>query len=150
MARRPTVVEVARHAGVSIASVSRVLNGIAARPETERRVRAAVAELGYVPNGAARNLVTYDDSGRVVRVTADVGPATDYDRVVDITYCYTAGTTPAGGCTTSAAGDRDKLVWQKDNLTGKATTYDYDGAGRLIEAAVTGGGTGIGFRWSTL
>lgn len=56
MTRRPTVVEVARRAGVSIASVSRVLNGIPARPETEARVRTAVAELGYVPDATGRSL----------------------------------------------------------------------------------------------
>ena len=56
MSRRPTVVEVARRAGVSIASVSRVLNGIPARPETEERVRTAVAELGYVPDATGRSL----------------------------------------------------------------------------------------------
>ena len=56
MSRRPTVVEVARRAGVSIASVSRVLNGIPARPETEQRVRSAVAELGYVPDATGRSL----------------------------------------------------------------------------------------------
>ena len=50
VSRRPTVVEVADRAGVSIASVSRVLNGKPARPDTEDRVRAAVAELGYVPD----------------------------------------------------------------------------------------------------
>ena len=54
--RRPTVVQVAQRAGVSIASVSRVLNGIPARRETEERVRAAVAELGYVPDAAGRTL----------------------------------------------------------------------------------------------
>jgi LacI family transcriptional regulator len=56
MSRRPTVVEVARRAGVSIASVSRVLNGIPARPDTEERVRTAVAELGYVPDATGRSL----------------------------------------------------------------------------------------------
>jgi LacI family transcriptional regulator len=54
--RRPTVVEVADRAGVSIASVSRVLNGKPARPDTEDRVRAAVAELGYVPDATGRAL----------------------------------------------------------------------------------------------
>jgi len=56
MSRRPTVVEVADRAGVSIASVSRVLNGIPARRATEERVRAAVAELGYVPDATGRAL----------------------------------------------------------------------------------------------
>ena len=47
---------VAKQAGVSIASVSRVINGTAARAETEERVRKAIAELGYQPNSAARAL----------------------------------------------------------------------------------------------
>ena len=51
----PTIYDVARAAGVSIASVSRVLNGQRnPRPETREAVLAAVAELGFVPDGAAR------------------------------------------------------------------------------------------------
>ena len=53
----PTIYDVARVAGVSIASVSRVLNGQRnPRPETRDRVQRAVAELGFVPDGAARAL----------------------------------------------------------------------------------------------
>ncbi|MFJ2960495.1 LacI family DNA-binding transcriptional regulator [Streptomyces sp. NPDC087270] len=52
----PTVETIAAKAGVSIASVSRVLNGHGARPNTVRRVEQAAAELGYVPNGVARSL----------------------------------------------------------------------------------------------
>jgi LacI family transcriptional regulator len=53
----PTIYDVARSAGVSIASVSRVLNGRRnPRPETRDRVLQAVAELGFVPDGAARAL----------------------------------------------------------------------------------------------
>ena len=52
-----TIYDVARHAGVSIASVSRVLNGHASpRPDTRERVLRAVEELGFVPDGAARAL----------------------------------------------------------------------------------------------
>ena len=54
--RRPTVVTVAKRAGVSIASVSRVLNGLSASPAMERRVRAATAALDYVPDTRARSL----------------------------------------------------------------------------------------------
>ncbi len=36
---------VAKQAGVSVASVSRVINGTAARADTEARVRKAIAEL---------------------------------------------------------------------------------------------------------
>jgi LacI family transcriptional regulator len=53
----PTIYDVARLAGVSIASVSRVLNGQRnPRPETRDRVLAAVTELGFAPDGAARAL----------------------------------------------------------------------------------------------
>lgn len=52
----PTVETIAERAGVSIASVSRVLNGRGARPETVRRVERAAAEVGYVPNAVARSL----------------------------------------------------------------------------------------------
>ncbi|WCB93413.1 Ribose operon repressor [Baekduia alba] len=52
----PTVDTVARAAGVSIASVSRVLNGLPASDEVADRVHAAVAEVGYQPNAAARSL----------------------------------------------------------------------------------------------
>ena len=53
----PTIYDVARAAGVSIASVSRVLNGQRnPRQETRDRVLRAVAELGFVPDGAARAL----------------------------------------------------------------------------------------------
>jgi LacI family transcriptional regulator len=56
-ARPPTIYDVARAAGVSIASVSRVLNGRRnPREETRQRVLEAVAQLGFVPDGAARAL----------------------------------------------------------------------------------------------
>lgn len=54
---KPTVADVARRAGVSPMTVSRVTNGAAGvLPETRRKVEAAIAELGYVPNPAARAL----------------------------------------------------------------------------------------------
>ena len=53
----PTIYDVARAAGVSIASVSRVLNGRRnPLPDTRERVERAVAELGFIPDGAARAL----------------------------------------------------------------------------------------------
>ena len=53
----PTVYEVAQAAGVSTATVSRVLAGNdRVRPDSRDKVLAAVAELGYVPSGAARDL----------------------------------------------------------------------------------------------
>ncbi|GAA5162478.1 LacI family DNA-binding transcriptional regulator [Pseudonocardia eucalypti] len=57
--REPAMIDVARLAGVSHQTVSRVLNDHPnVRAETARRVRAAIFELGYRPNRAARTLVT--------------------------------------------------------------------------------------------
>ena len=55
----PTSTDVARRAGVSRATVSYVLNDTAGGrvgEETRQRVRAAAAELGYIPHAAARSL----------------------------------------------------------------------------------------------
>lgn len=57
MAKTPTVYDVAARAGVSIATVSRVLRTPeAVRPTTRDRVLGAVTDLGYVPSGSARGL----------------------------------------------------------------------------------------------
>lgn len=53
---RVTITEVARRAGVSIASASRALNGHVASAETVEKVRRAAAELGYVADATARSL----------------------------------------------------------------------------------------------
>ncbi|OKI04876.1 LacI family transcriptional regulator [Streptomyces sp. CB02923] len=50
--------DVAERAGVSVATVSRVLNGRSPVAETRERVLAAVEELGYRPNNVARALRT--------------------------------------------------------------------------------------------
>lgn len=56
---RPTLEAVAARAGVSRATVSRVVNGGAGvRASLVEKVARAVEELGYVPNHAARTLVT--------------------------------------------------------------------------------------------
>lgn len=70
--KRITVQLVADHAGVSIASVSRVLNGLGASEEVASKVNASVAELGYVPNSAARSLKV-GRSDQIALAVADVG-----------------------------------------------------------------------------
>src|SRR5205085_1437375 len=62
--QRPTLWDVARAAGVSAKTVSRVLNGEAGvAADTTARVQAAIAELGFERNEAARQLRT----GRMAR-----------------------------------------------------------------------------------
>ncbi|MGW7529165.1 LacI family DNA-binding transcriptional regulator [Streptomyces sp. NPDC054783] len=51
-----TINDVAEAAGVSPATVSRVLNGGRVTPERAERVRRAAAELGFAPNRVARSL----------------------------------------------------------------------------------------------
>ncbi|MFV0252827.1 MAG: LacI family DNA-binding transcriptional regulator [Beutenbergiaceae bacterium] len=55
--RRPSVSDVARLAGVSVGTVSNVLNQPdRVAPATRERVQAAITELGFLPNASARQL----------------------------------------------------------------------------------------------
>src|SRR5512142_1058767 len=55
----PTLEEVAEHAGVSRATVSRVVNDSPkVSPEAKAAVERSIQALNYVPNRAARSLVT--------------------------------------------------------------------------------------------
>lgn len=71
--RQPvTLAEVAREAGVSPSTVSRILNGTAqVRAAKVAQVRAAVEKLGYKPNAFARGLAT-GASGSVGVLTQDI------------------------------------------------------------------------------
>jgi len=54
---RPTLQDVAQEAGVSIASVSRILNGVqSGSSETARRVHTAIRELNYKPSSSTKSL----------------------------------------------------------------------------------------------
>ncbi|MBX9613984.1 MAG: LacI family DNA-binding transcriptional regulator [Caulobacteraceae bacterium] len=60
-----TINDVARHAGVSPMTVSRVINGeTSVRDTTREKVAEAIRQLGYAPNAAARSLA----SARTVRI----------------------------------------------------------------------------------
>ena len=76
--RPPSMADVARVAGVSHQTVSRVLNDFPSiRPETRQRVLEAITLLGYRRNTAARTLAT-NRSGSIGVITADMshfGPA---------------------------------------------------------------------------
>ena len=58
MRRRPTIIDVAKLAGVSTATVSNVLDGDAwVASGTRAKVEDAVDQLGFVPNVLARTLI---------------------------------------------------------------------------------------------
>lgn len=76
--REPAMTDVARLAGVSHQTVSRVLNDHPnVRERTRMRVQAAITELGYRPNRAARVLATGTSQviGVVSRSSTLYGPA---------------------------------------------------------------------------
>lgn len=67
-----TLADVARRAGVSLASTSRALNGQVASAATVEKVHRAAAELGYIPDSAARSLRTRR-TGQLAFAVADIG-----------------------------------------------------------------------------
>ena len=70
--QRATILDVAARAGVHAATVSRTINvPEKVAPDTRRRVEAAVRELGFVPNRAARGLIT-GRTGNVAVIVPDI------------------------------------------------------------------------------
>ncbi|MFE9613897.1 LacI family DNA-binding transcriptional regulator [Streptomyces sp. NPDC006012] len=75
--RAPTLEDVAREAGVSRATVSRVVNGVRnVDPAIQEVVRRAIERTGYAPNRAARSLVTRR-AETVALVVSGAGDASD-------------------------------------------------------------------------
>ncbi|WP_433256878.1 LacI family DNA-binding transcriptional regulator [Streptosporangium sp. CA-135522] len=75
----PTLEDVARVAGVSRATVSRVINGIRnVDPAIQETVRQAISTTGYVPNQAARSLVTRR-TGAIALVVSGAGGESEDD-----------------------------------------------------------------------
>lgn len=73
----PTLEDVARVAGVSRATVSRVVNGVRrVDPALQDVVRAAIERTGYAPNRAARSLVTRR-AETIALVVSGAGDSTD-------------------------------------------------------------------------
>lgn len=88
--RRPLLRDVAREAGVSLKTASRVLNGDGTvSPERAERVRRAIAALGYVPSAVARQLRMGGEDGIATRdelVAAVMEYLTGYeDRAAHVT-----------------------------------------------------------------
>ncbi len=77
-ARAANIFDVARLAGVSHQTVSRVINGHpSVRPQTRERVEEAIKQLRYRPSTAARALVTRRSRnlGLIMPGSADYGPS---------------------------------------------------------------------------
>ncbi|MCW2165643.1 transcriptional regulator, LacI family [Microbacterium hydrothermale] len=105
--RAPSIRDVARLAGVSYQTVSRVINNSPAlRPETAAKVRSAIAELKFVPNQAARALAT--SRSKLIGV---LGPRTPTHGVASMVQAIESAARAAGyrltvtNLATSAADD---------------------------------------------
>ncbi len=85
-ARMPSIRDVARLAGVSHQTVSRVLNDHPSiRPETKAKVLDAIAVLDYRPNLAARALVTSKSNmlGILSATIGEFGPTSSIAGIED-------------------------------------------------------------------
>jgi LacI family transcriptional regulator len=70
--RRPTVTDVARAAGVSVATAGRVLGGYGnVKADLQTQVKAAAEKLGYSPNVVARSMRS-GSTGSIAFVGADI------------------------------------------------------------------------------
>ena len=70
-----TMADVARRAGVSLSTVSHVINETRyVKPETVEAVRAAVAEMGYTPNTLARSLARSATNSVGIAISAVSNP----------------------------------------------------------------------------
>lgn len=84
MERIATMRDVALRAGVSVTTVSRVVNAAGyVGADTRRAVEAAIAELGYVPSASARGLAARR-TGMLGLCLPDVGPVADLGRPVRV------------------------------------------------------------------
>lgn len=72
-ARRPTISDVAQVAGVSVKTVSRVINNVpTVRPELTEQVMAAIAELGFRRNEMASSLRSGSRTSTIGLITEDL------------------------------------------------------------------------------
>ncbi|MBR6665333.1 MAG: LacI family DNA-binding transcriptional regulator [Lachnospiraceae bacterium] len=82
-----SIKEVAKHAGVAISTVSKVLNNYPnVSEETKEKVKAAIDELGYVPNAVAAALSS-KKSGRIAIILRLYNSTQPVDEV-NMQYLY--------------------------------------------------------------
>ena len=126
--KRPTIREVARLAGVSIGTVSNVLNRTGAvHAETRDAVERAIAELGYRPNTIARSLIARRSRSHEPR--ARLGPKLTAVGYLSVDYTARLRTLPR-------RDDRMTAVGIEKSLGGPAANV-------AVMAAGLGGGWSV-------
>jgi len=83
-----TIKDVAKHSGLSMATVSKYLNGIKVKDANKHSIDAAISELGYSPNELARGLRTGKSYtiGVVIPELTSVFPTTILSHAEDILF----------------------------------------------------------------
>ena len=118
-----TLEEVAHLAGVSRATVSRVVNGSPkVSPDVRIDVQAAIDRLGYVPNRAARSLVTRRSDSIAVVITEPTGRLFSdpfFPRLL------------RGISSELAARDRQLILLMPDTIADESRTAEYLTAGHV-------------------
>ena len=118
-----TLEEVAHLAGVSRATVSRVVNGSPkVSPDVRNDVQAAIDRLGYVPNRAARSLVTRRSDSIAVIITEPTGRLFSdpfFPRLL------------RGVSSELAARDRQLILLMPDSIAEESRTAEYLTAGHV-------------------
>jgi LacI family transcriptional regulator len=140
--RRPTINDVAALSGVSKSTVSNVVRGTGSvSASTRRRVREAVAALGYRPNATARNLVQRR-TNLIGVVVGDLGNAFDAELVKHIEqhaseHLYTTLVCNTGGRAELEASRIEALLEQRvDGIALLDFTGDRGVLSQLLAAGV--------------
>lgn len=131
---RATLKEVARLAGVSRSTTSRVLNDHpSVRPDVRARVQRVMDEVGYVPDGVARSL----RGGRsgIIGLVIPQPPATVFgDAYFAALVGAVVATSQGDGCTVATV-----LVDEPDGDRGTRAIGASERDGDLVERLATGG-----------
>ena len=136
--KRVTIGDVATHAGVSTATVSRVLNGGLVAEPTAAKVRAAAESLGYSPNALTKSIFAGRSStiGVVIR---DLSSPFYLDLIRGIDEVAAAGGSPVMLANTDRRADREAaqvLAMDQQRVRGLVITTDEtadDHARRMAE-----------------
>ncbi len=124
MKKKTTIYDVAEEADVSLATVSRVINGSSVvKKETRERVQEAIRRLDFKPNAVARGLATSKST-----TIAVIFPQSNFARVKDMI---------GGICDTGRTLDYNLMMYTTDELG------DQDPIDEVIERVVKARADGV-------
>ena len=133
--KRVTIYDVAKEAGVSLATVSRVINGSnVVKAPTKERVEAAVEKLGYKPNAIAQGLAlqkstsiglvvpeaSFTYTGQVINGLIDVAKIYNYNIML---HTITAGITDINTVKQYFLKLLEYMIDKRDQISGRQYSF---------------------------